>query len=226
MALRGGAFIIMWHDIAPEGEDEYHHWHSQQHMPERLGHSGFLRSRRGVNWSYDRQRYFTLYEGEALKTFVSQDYSRSLNNPTEWTSSVAPHFRNFLRSACLLVRSQGSGVGGALCTFRGERPGHYDEQSFAEALAPQIEALLAHPLICGVHLGSARSEFSSGLTRETELRPPMDELGFQYVLIVETYGLRESENVLPLGQAALKAANCEAIVAQAYDMAYLLERGE
>ena len=58
--LRGNAFLIMWHDIASEGEDDYHHWHTKQHMVERVSHPGFRRSRRGVNWNLDRQRYFTL----------------------------------------------------------------------------------------------------------------------------------------------------------------------
>ena len=57
MALRGKAFIILWHDIAREGERDYHQWHTHQHMPERIGHRGFLRSRRGVNWGSDFQRY-------------------------------------------------------------------------------------------------------------------------------------------------------------------------
>ncbi len=62
MALKGRAFMAVWHDIAQAGEAEYSSWHTRQHMPERLGVPGFLVGRRGVNWSLKHQRWFTLYE--------------------------------------------------------------------------------------------------------------------------------------------------------------------
>jgi hypothetical protein len=40
MALRGRAFMAVWHDIASTGEAEYNTWHTRQHMPERLGVPG------------------------------------------------------------------------------------------------------------------------------------------------------------------------------------------
>src|SRR5688500_3820860 len=159
--LRGSAFMIMWHDIAPEGEEEYHHWHSEQHMPERLDHRGFRRSRRGVNWEYDRQRYFTLYEGDELATFMSEDYLRSLNGPTEWTSRVAPHFRNFLRSACEVCYTSGRGVGGAIASFRGSLQATGDEAAFLSTLQPELERLHEHPKISSLHAAFSRPQFSN-----------------------------------------------------------------
>ena len=35
--LAGEAFVAIWHDIAPEGVDEFLDWHHREHMPERLG---------------------------------------------------------------------------------------------------------------------------------------------------------------------------------------------
>lgn len=232
MTLVGSAFVIMWHDIAAEGESEYHHWHSKEHMPERLGHPGFLRSRRGVNWSYGRQRYFTLYEGEALDTFLSAEYARSLNGPTDWTSRMAPHFRHFLRSACEVVYSAGRGVGGALCTIRGDLAGVGDDEDGGSArreallldkVLPGLERLMENPLVCGVHLAMPRPDFSAVRTRETDLRPPMDERGFEFVLIVESYGLREMETVMPEAVDLLEEAGGTHLLAQAYDTAYVLD---
>jgi hypothetical protein len=223
----GSAFVIMWHDIATEGESEYHHWHSKEHMPERLSHPGFLRSRRGVNWSYGRQRYFTLYEGEALDTFLSAEYARSLNGPTEWTSRMAPHFRHFLRSACEVVYSAGRGVGGALCTIRGDLPGDEGdgarEALLLDRLLPGLERLVEDPRVCGVHLAMPRPDFSAVRTRETDLRPPMDERGFEFVLIVESYGLREMETVMPAAAELLEDAGAANLLTQAYDTAYVLD---
>lgn len=213
----------MWHDIAPEAEEEYHHWHSKQHMPERLGHPGFRRSRRGVNWGYDRQRYFTLYEGDELATFVSEDYLRSLNGPTEWTSRMAPHFRNFLRSACDLRHSAGRGVGGAISSFRGRFPGDCDEEEFLARLTPYLEALLREPSVAGGHVGAARPEFSSQRTRETDLRPEMSEGPFDFVMLIESFGLRELAGLAADAEAALVSLGAQDIVAQGYDMAHCLE---
>lgn len=222
--LRGGGFMIMWHDIAPEGEQEYHHWHSKQHMPERLGHPGFLRSRRGVNWALDWQRYFTLYEGEMLETFVSEDYRRSLDGPTEWTTRMAPHFRNFLRCACAVAYTSGRGVGGALVTLRGRRPEGMSEADFHDAAIPVLEGLGQQPLVSGVHLGLARPEFSNMPTKETELRPAMNEAPFDYVVILESFGIRELESLHVSLTEALAAMGCGDVVTQNYDMAYTIEK--
>jgi len=36
----------MWWDIPPEVRAEWEHWHTTEHMPERLGIPGFLRGLR------------------------------------------------------------------------------------------------------------------------------------------------------------------------------------
>lgn len=90
--FRGSAFMAIRHDIPPLGEHEYYLWHTQQHMPERVGVPGFLRGRRYVNWELDYHRYFTLYEGEEISTFASAAYRERLNNPAEWSTRMQPHF--------------------------------------------------------------------------------------------------------------------------------------
>ena len=224
--LRGNAFLIMWHDIAPGEEDDYQHWHTKQHMVERLWHPGFQRSRRGVNQHVDRQRFFTLYEGDALETFVSSEYLASLNEPTEWTNSVAPHFRNFLRCACQVAHSSGRGVGGALASFRGGLPEGCDEQDFYKVLREWLEDLQNDPRVSGVHLAFARKEISNAPTTETRIRPPMHEDDFDFVLIVESYGLCEADALTLEVAEVLKGLRVTGLVSQQYDIAYTLQEGD
>jgi hypothetical protein len=224
MALLGTAFMIMWHDIAGEGDADYNAWHTLQHMPERLDHPGFLRSRRGVNRSLEHQVYFTLYEGEVPATFHSPEYARSLNQPTDWTRAVAPHFRNFLRTACTVLHSSGRGVGGALLTSRFRLPGGMSEDQAHTALASVLAGMAEQAYVCGTHLAGARPEFSDQATSETQLRPPMDEPPFDLVLIVETIGLAEAEALQARLESDVAAVGFTQQVVQAYDVAYTLRR--
>jgi hypothetical protein len=224
MALKGTAFMIMWHDIAADADAEYNNWHTRQHMPERLDHPGFLRSRRGINRGLDRQVYFTCYEGAELATFLSPEYRHSLDNPTDWTRSVAPHFRNFLRMACAVLHSGGRGVGGGLVSARMSLPVGMDEDAAVARLAPVIAALEGHVLISAVHLAAARPEFSGQKTSETALRPPMDERPFDLVLFCETIGSAEAGAAAPAIATALADAGFADAIVQPYQVAYTLER--
>jgi hypothetical protein len=144
MPLKGNAFMIVWHDIKTESEPDYHLWHTREHMPERLGVPGFLRGRRGVDWTREKYRYLTLYEGEGLKTFGSPEYLHRLNNPTPWTLKIQPAFHNFVRSACSIAATVGRGVGGAMITIRvpfGDQ-GEAGFREIAQTLAVQLLALM------------------------------------------------------------------------------------
>jgi hypothetical protein len=46
MPLLGRGVLAIWHTIAPEAEAEYWRWHDREHIPERVGVTGFLRGRR------------------------------------------------------------------------------------------------------------------------------------------------------------------------------------
>jgi hypothetical protein len=118
MPIKGNAFVAIWHDIRSEAEPEYNRWHTREHMPERLSIPGFVRGRRGVDWSRERHRYWTLYEGPDLGVFGSPAYLERLNNPTPWTRRIQPAFYNFIRCGCEVLASRGEGVGGAMATFR------------------------------------------------------------------------------------------------------------
>ena len=71
MALRGSAFLAIWHDIETHGEVEFNDWHTREHMPERVGRPGFEAGRRWVDWSRARHRYFTLYETRTIDVLAT-----------------------------------------------------------------------------------------------------------------------------------------------------------
>ena len=221
MPLRGSAFVIMWHDIASESDAAYNLWHTREHMPERIALPGFLRARRGLNRGLDRQIYFTLYELAGPESFLSPEYLRSLNYPTEWTQSVAPQFRNFLRMPCAVRASMGEGVGGAIATFRLTLDGRPEDEVVA-ALEPALDALMSLPSVSAAHIGAARSNYSGGNTRETEIRPQMAEPPFDVIVIVEGIGLAEVIADQPAMERALAEAGAGPLIGQCYDMAYLL----
>lgn len=114
MALKGTAFLALFNDIAPERDDEYNVWHSTEHVPERLTIPGITGARRYVNRSEQQFPYFTLYEMESTATMLSRPYLDLLANPTPWSSTMRPAFREFLRIPCKTLASFSEGVGGVL----------------------------------------------------------------------------------------------------------------
>jgi len=222
MALKGRAFMAVWHDIAEAAEAEYNTWHTRQHMPERLGVPGFLAGRRAVDWSLSHQRWFTLYETKTLETLSSDDYRARLNNPTHWTIRNQPNFLNFARSACVTSASTGRGIGGALATIRLNMAdgGLTGFEANAEKLAHAIAAIDG---VVGAHLGVAAPDTTRVKTRETELRADTGEDIFDAVVLIDGVGRRELEAAMPKVHAALKDALQIASEQSAiYDLAYLL----
>ncbi|HUQ73123.1 MAG TPA: hypothetical protein VM183_00250 [Burkholderiales bacterium] len=115
--MLGQAAIAMWWNIAPDVRAQWEHWHTVEHMPERLGIPGFLRGTRCVGLA-DPGAYFVLYEAAALATVTTGKYLERLNNPTPWSREMMPHHRNMVRSLCLVRESYGTGLAHAMATVR------------------------------------------------------------------------------------------------------------
>jgi len=112
----GGAAVAIWCDVACDVREEFDHWHTHEHMPERLGIPGFLRGSRWV--AQDGEGYFILYETQSTATITGRAYLERLNNPTPWSRQMMPHHRNMMRGACRIEASHGAGLGQALVTLR------------------------------------------------------------------------------------------------------------
>lgn len=117
MAFLGQAAVAMWWNMAAEHREEFEHWHSHEHFPERMGIKGFLR---GSRWSSidNAEGFFVLYELEDYETLTSTDYLERLNNPTPWSTKMMPHHQGMVRSQCRLLHSTGGGIGRHALTVR------------------------------------------------------------------------------------------------------------
>ncbi|QHE85027.1 hypothetical protein [Hydrogenophaga sp. BPS33] len=118
MALRGTAFLAIWHDIEPALEEEFHHWHTEEHLPERVLTPGIVTGSRYWNAEAHDQRCFTLYEASSFEVFASEGYFMTANARSPWTQRVHPGFLQFTRAPCHLAITRGRGTGGAMGTLR------------------------------------------------------------------------------------------------------------
>ena len=66
MALQGKAALAMWWDMALEQREEFEHWHSHEHFPERLGVEGFMRASRWLA-ADGGERVFVLYNSKTIR---------------------------------------------------------------------------------------------------------------------------------------------------------------
>ncbi|HSB70484.1 MAG TPA: hypothetical protein VLH58_05660 [Candidatus Methylomirabilis sp.] len=167
--LAGRAFVAIWHDIAPEGKAEFYAWHTREHMPERLGVTGFLRGRRYVA-ERGGPEYFNLYEVESPAVLTGAEYLSRLNQPTPWTQRVLPHFRNVSRSLCRLGASLGRSQGGVIATTCFETMAG-QEAALGRFLAEQVlPRIFDRPGVVGAHFGVADRSGSEIVTAERKAR--------------------------------------------------------
>lgn len=167
MSLTGEGVVVIWHDIAPEGIDDFYAWHTHEHMPERVGIPGFTRGRRYIA-EQGGPKHFNFYEAASVETLGGQDYLTRLNNPTPWTLRAAGYFRNVARSVQRVRHSAGPGIGGHMMTLQLETD---DPDGFVGALATGILAPLESVLgITGVHLCQTDEKVSAILTSEKAAR--------------------------------------------------------
>jgi hypothetical protein len=183
--LLGRAVLAFWSDVAPEHEDGFNDWYTNEHLPERVGVPGFLRGRRYVKTDDSQavQKYFTLYETESLATLSSAPYLERLDNPTPWTQKMVPLFLNSNRVAYAIGASIGGGIGGWMVTVEfGPRPDAADE----------LPSLLDEPDVTGCALGEADLDTTSAKDGTAEGRDSDSgsEVAASWILFIE--GARSS----------------------------------
>jgi hypothetical protein len=222
MAMQGGAFLGIWHNLKPGTRRDFDRWHTYEHMPERIGVPGFVGARRYTNWGLVSHACFTMYEGAHVETFRSPGYLARLNDPTPWSLRVGATQTDFLRGAFALKVSLGSGIGGALGTFR-LRLSPSDRDAATLALRHRCEDAMDLHGVIAVHLGVAHRAITGVRTKEMEIRPnagPQNAL--DAVVLLETIGLEELEAILADMQSLLRIHGVESIDAEPYRLAYLL----
>ena len=224
MPLQARAFLGIWHNLKAGTERDFDRWHTYEHMPERAGVPGFRVARRYMNWKLASPSHlcFAMYEAAHVETFRSPGYLARLNDPTPWSQRAGATQTDFLRGAFEIDVSLGSGVGGAMATFRIARdPGSRDETSLA--LRHACVDLMALHGVVGVHMGSAKTEVTGLRTKEMEIRPSTSaENSLDTVVLVEAIGFEELEAVLGEASAKLRVRGVNSIDAEPYRLAYLL----
>jgi hypothetical protein len=148
--MLGQAALAMWWDMAPGMRDEFEHWHSHEHFPERLALPGFLRASRWADAS-GGEAFFVLYELAAYGALVSPEYLASLNAPSAWSRKMMPHHRNMVRSQCHVLESSGAAVAGHALTLR-LSPAAGQEARLRGSLRELGEKLSLRPGLAGAHL--------------------------------------------------------------------------
>jgi hypothetical protein len=184
MAMAGRGVLAFWHDVAPGGDGEFDQWHLREHIPERLAVPGFLRARRYVTLGAP-PKYFYFYETESLDTLQSPAYLARLADPTPWTRRSMPLVRNNTRTACRVVATWGSALGGAIVTLQlGPRAGH-EEELRSWLVATTLPAATEHPGIVASHLleGDAGVSTAAGGDEKKLLETP-DTLA-RWVVLME-----------------------------------------
>ncbi|HEU5191322.1 MAG TPA: hypothetical protein VFX14_16675 [Methylomirabilota bacterium] len=183
MPLAGSAVLAIWNDIAPGGDAEFDHWHTSEHIPERVSVPGFLRGRR-YNAIAGNPTYFTLYETDSVAVLQSPAYLARLEAPTPWTSKCIQLFRNNRRTACRTTASLGVGMGGVLATLElGPLAGREDVLR-AWLSSTALPAAAARAGIVGAHLCEADVDMTIVRTAEKKLLDRPDTLA-RWVVMVE-----------------------------------------
>ncbi len=167
--LAGEAFAAIWHDIVPEGKEDFYEWHNREHMPERVGIPGFRRGRRYIA-EHGTPEFFNLYEVDTPEALIGQDYMDRLNNPTPWTRRAVAHFRNVSRSLCRVGASFGCGQGGVIMTWRFETMTGQEDNCRRYLAREALSAAVERPGVVGAHFGVADRSGSEIVTEEKKAR--------------------------------------------------------
>jgi len=174
--------MLLSFDVAPKAIAEHDHWHTHEHVAERLSIPGFLRVTRWVALRGE-PRYVVMYEVAQLATLTSAAYLARLNNPSAWTTRMMPHYRGMRRGFCAVSGSFGLGIGhlNVLLRFK-------PESSSAESLRrwlvqEALPQLPTRPGVASVHLLEAA--VAPGVTNEQRIRGA--DLGVDWALLLTGY---------------------------------------
>jgi hypothetical protein len=166
MKLLGDAAVAMWWNVAEDKLDEFHEWHSKEHLPERLCIPGF---NRGSRWQREGGgEFFVIYELESYTTLTSDAYRARLNSPTPWSTKMMPLHRDMIRSQCRVSASNGHGIATFMITIR-LSPARGTEAGLDAFLRSAVTELPRRRGVTGAHL--LRTDTPATLpTKEQQIR--------------------------------------------------------
>lgn len=223
MALLGKAAMILSFDIVPEAITEHDHWHSHEHLQERMSIPGFLRGSRWTSTSSD-PRYFVVYEVSDLDTLSSTQYLERLNNPSLWTQKLMPNYRGMNRGFCRITFSSGLGLGSHCLLIRAS-PDPSGETDFRCWLTEKVlPSLLKKPGLVSAHLFEAA--LTPEMTQEQRIRGK--DNGVDWVILITGYDARVISE-LAVNELSLAELECRGginLVSGIYQMGHSLSKQE
>jgi hypothetical protein len=183
MALLGAAALAMWWEVDAACRDQFEHWHSHEHFPERLGIPGF---RRGTRW---RQAdggagVMVTYELADHAVLSSQAYLERLNAPTPWSTRMMPLHRHMVRSQCEVLQTHGAYVASCVLAVRLSPKTAQAEDGLGQALRELTATLPVRPGLNGAHLLRHRAP---PIAQTTEQRIRGGDRVADWVLLVSGY---------------------------------------
>jgi hypothetical protein len=225
MPLLGQAAIAMWWNMAPEHREEFEHWHSHEHFPERLGIPGFLR---GARWSSvdGGDGFFIMYELDRYETLSSAAYLARLNSPTPWSTKMMPHHRDMVRSQCRVISSVGGGTARYALTLR-VSPQEGSEEALGNHFATLTNAFASSAGGVACHL--LRTETPKiAATTEQQIRGGKDAVA-DWVVVATGYDRTVLEALQrgQLSQRAIEEAGARpGAIAGLYQLSYTAVPGD
>lgn len=193
------AALAMWWDMAPEMRDEFEHWHSHEHFPERLALPGFARASRWAD-AAGGEGFFVLYELTGYDALVSTEYQARLNAPSDWSRKLMPHHRNMVRSQCRVLEKAGAVVAGHALTVR-LSPAPAAQAPLREYLRTLVQALPLQAGLAGALLLQTDTP-AIAPTTEQAIRGHADSAA-DWIAVVTGY---DAQAVSQLAQASLSPA--------------------
>ena len=152
MALLGQGVVAIRGDLGTPERSAHDHWHSHEHLPERVGIAGFRRGRRAVSVDGGAPQILAIYEVDSLATLTSPGYLERLNEPTAWSAHVMGAMKQLTRTLCKVTASHGGGLGAHALTLA-LRPDPRRSEAFRHWLAKEVlPDLPTQAGITGAHL--------------------------------------------------------------------------
>ena len=198
------------------------------HLRARAGtgwHSWPAGGRRCIARGRGDDRYFTLYELEALAALAGAEYADVVEQPTAWSLDMRPSLRNFQRHPCTTLVSLGDGIAGAIATFRLSLQGAASDPLSVAAKAI-LEPLLDTAGVTSIHLGVVDPDAAFPLQKASTTGAESDNS--RHVLLVEGTSRDELDAAALRIAAAITprlAAN-RGIQWNTYDLAFAIERAD
>lgn len=205
-AAASAGLLAVWHGVAPGCEEAFDDWYDRQHHRERVDVPGFLRARRYVN--ADRgPRYFSRYDVVDASVLASAPYLARVNQPTDWTRSLMPHYRDTTRAVFRRAAACGEADGGYLVTLRFIDGTVADPERWLADVHALLPALVTDRGVLRAEVWHADREASTLHSEEKRLRPGADVVVAQALLIEGSDLARVQDAVAKrLGQVVVPGA--------------------